>query len=112
MRLVLLRLEHSATCTLFPYTTLFRSHRERCLGISLQVLVLHPSPGGVEADVRAVVVHPDRGHLWGAIPAHGRDMSERLFREQITVVLWNRRHGHFPLLLSSSSTEKAWRTDL
>src|SRR2546426_599108 len=52
----------------------------------------------------------DDTHLAG--PADGRDVGERLFREQVTAVLGNRRHGHSPLPLSSSSTEKAWRTDL
>src|SRR6266446_6686268 len=64
-------------------------HRKRDLRIPLKVLVLHPPPGSVEADVGA-----------------------RLFREQVTAVLGNRRHGHSPLPLSSSTTEKAWRTDL
>src|SRR5438128_1653971 len=87
-------------------------HRKRDLRIPLKVLVLHPPPGSVEADVLPVVVHPDRGHLRRPVPADGRDVGERLFREQVTAVLGNRRHSHAPLPLSSSSTEKAWRTDL
>src|SRR5215831_6776679 len=85
--------------------------RERDLRIALQIFVLHPSPGGIEQDVRAVVVDPHWRHLRRAVAADGRDVRERLLRQEITIGLWNRCHGHLPLALSCSNTENAWRTD-
>src|SRR5512145_455773 len=66
-------------------------HGERDRRIALEVPVLHPSPGGVEPNVDAVVVHPDRGHLRRAVAADGRDVSERLLAEEVTMALGNRR---------------------
>src|SRR3989442_9338536 len=68
--------------------------RERDLRIGFYILVLDPASRGVEPDVRAVVVDPDGSHLRRAVAPDGRDMGERLFRQQITIALGNRRHGH------------------
>src|SRR3989442_11586178 len=72
-------------------------HRERDLRAPLEVLVLYPAPGGVETDVRAVVVYPDRGHLRRAVAADGRDVGERLLPKDVAEALRDRRQDLPPI---------------
>src|SRR6058998_880703 len=78
-----------------------------------EVPVLHPPARGVDPHVGTIPVAPDRRDLRRVVGADGRQVGKRLLREEVAVVLRNRRHAQSPLAaLSCSSTENAWRTDL
>src|SRR5262245_20616475 len=68
-------------------------NRQRHAGIALEVLRLHAPLRGVDQDVRAVRVPPDRRHLRTPVGIHRREVREGLLVEQIGVGLRNARHG-------------------
>src|SRR5262249_4504869 len=74
-----------------------------------QLPILHAAPGGVEAHVGAVPVHPHRCHLRRAVTADRRQVRERLLREEVPVLFGNRRHGETPFFHSSWKQSSAAR---
>src|SRR4029453_14500038 len=86
-------------------------HRQRDPGVTLEIARLHPPAGGVEPDVRPVVVDPHRRHLGGAISADGGDVRKRLLVEEVSMSLWNGRHdGNSFLAITDRSAPLRRRT--